>query len=490
MAQFDLSKTKIISGLQCVKRLYLHVHQPQLAEISELSNRLITIGYGVQETARGLHPEGELIGHEADLREALQQTRKFLQGEEDRVLFEPAIEHLRVAVRSDLLFRKRNRYRINEVKASTQVKSYHYNDVAIQQWVIEGAGFPVKSVILSHVDNQFVYQGDGDYRGLFKDVNVTDEAESLQEQVPQWVLDLHKVLAGPVPEIAMGPQCSDPFECEFRQYCGRGLHPQPEYPVTLLPNATGVVAKLLEKGYQDLRDVPESELSSARHKWIWRITRSGTPGLEPQAAKVLRELEHPRFYLDFETVQFAVPIWAGTRPYEQLPFQWSCHIETEGGETVHKEFLDSSGVSPLRAFAESLIATLGECGAIVVYGAFEATILQGLIARFPDLKVPLTKIRNRIRNLLTIARQHYYHRDMKGSWSLKSVLPTVAPDLNYENLGEVQDGGGAQAAYLEIIDPATGQERRAQLEKSLRDYCGRDTLALVRIVRTFEGRTA
>jgi Domain of unknown function(DUF2779) len=200
------------------------------------------------------------------------------------------------------------------------------------------------------------------------------------------------------------------------------------------------------------------------------------------------QIPYPRFYLDFETVHFAVPIWAGTRPYEQLPFQWSCHIESEGGETVHKEFLDTSGASPLRAFAESLIATLGERGAIVVYGAFEATILQGLIARFPDLKAPLTKIRNRIRDLLTIARQHYYHRDMKGSWSLKSVLPTVAPDLSYENLGEVQEGGGAQVAYLEMIDPATAQERRAQLEKSLRDYCGRDTLALVRIVRAFARR--
>jgi hypothetical protein len=172
-----------------------------------------------------------------------------------------------------------------------------------------------------------------------------------------------------------------------------------------------------------------------------------------------------------------------------LPFQWSCHIEREGGETVHKEFLDSSGASPLRAFAESLIATLGEHGATVVYGAFEATILQGLINRFPELKVPLTKIRNRIRNLLTIAQQNYYHRDMKGSWSLKSVLPTIAPDLGYENLGEVQEGGGAQVAYLEMIEPTTTQERRTQLGKSLRDYCGRDTLALVRIVRAFEGRT-
>ena len=479
-----LSKSKIISGLQCLKRLYLQVHQPELAETSEQAERLINFGYRVQEVARGLHPDGKLVGHESAVAEAIRQTSELLQEPGDRLLFEPAFQHIGVAVRADLFSRHHDQYRLNEVKASTEVKDYYYNDIAIQRWVIEGAGYPLRSTIVSHIDNQFVYQGDGDYQGLFKEVDITEETEPLQEMVPAWIKDLRKMLAGPLPEIAMGKQCSDPFECEFQQFCSRGL-PKPEYPVSVLPYGGKTVEKLLAKGYTDLRDVPENELSNQRHKWVWRATKTGEPGLDPRVREIVRKLPYPRFYLDFETAQFAVPIWAGTRPYEQLPFQWSCHIESEGGVSTHKEFINVTREPPIRQFAESLIAALGEHGAIVVWGSFEGTRLRELAARFPDLEVRLMKIVQRINDLLPIAQNHYYHRDMQGSWSLKCVLPTIAPDLDYSKLGEVQEGSMAQTAYLEAIDPETPPERREKLVNSLREYCKMDTLALVRIARFF-----
>lgn len=487
MAMFGLSKTKIISGLQCVKRLHLQVHQPDEAETGEQAERLIQFGYRVQEVARGLHPEGKLVGHETAVADAIRQTSALLQEPGDRLLFEAAFQHVGVAVRTDLLSRQRNRYRMNEVKASTQVKGYYYNDVAIQRWVIEGAGYPLKSTIVSHIDNQFVYAGAGDYRGLFKEVDVTDEIESLQEQVPAWIKDLRKILAGPEPKIEMGAQCHDPFECEFQQYCRRGLPPQPEYPVTLLPRGGKRVQRLLDAGYVDLKKVPESELETTKHKRVWRVTRTGKAELDPQATTFVRGLGYPRYFLDFETVQFAVPIWAGTRPYEQLPFQWSCHIETAGGALTHKEFISASGEPPMRAFAESLISTVGGTGPILVYGHFEAGILKALAGHYPDLEAPLVKIIRRITNLHPVADSHYYHRDMKGSWSLKTVLPTIAPDLDYSKLDEVQEGGEAQSAYLEAIDPRTAPERRAKLVSALREYCKLDTLALVRLARFMAG---
>lgn len=487
MATFGLSKTKIISGLQCPKRLYLQVHQPDEAVSESGTERLIAFGYRVQEAARGLYPDGKLVGHETAVGDAIRQTGELLQEPGDRLLFEPAFQHVGVAVRADLFSRLRNRYRLNEVKASTQVKGYHYNDVAIQRWVIEGAGYPLKSTIVSHIDNQFVYPGKGDYQGLFKEVDVTDEIESLQEQVPEWIKDLRKMLAGPEPKIEMGAQCRDPFECEFQQYCRRGLPPQPEYPVTLLPRGGKTVQRLLDAGYADLRKVPESELEMSKHKRVWRVTRTGKTEIDPQAAAFVRGLGYPRYFLDFETVQFAVPIWAGTRPYEQLPFQWSCHIETEGGALAHKEFIGASGEPPMRALAESLISAVGGAGPILVYGHFEAGILKALAGRYPDLEAPLVKIVRRITNLHPIADMHYYHRDMKGSWSLKTVLPTIAPDLDYSKLDEVQEGGEAQSAFLEAIDPQAAPERRDRLIRALREYCKIDTLALVRITQFFAG---
>jgi hypothetical protein len=183
-----------------------------------------------------------------------------------------------------------------------------------------------------------------------------------------------------------------------------------------------------------------------------------------------------------------VPIWVGTRPYEQLPFQWSCHIETEGGALAHKEFIDAGGGPPMRTFAESLILGLGSAGPVIVYGHFEMGILRALAARYPDLETPLVRIVRRVINLHPVADAHYYHRDMKGSWSLKTMLPTIAPDLDYSKLDEVQEGGAAQSAFLETIDPQTPQERREKLIGALREYCRMDTLALVRIVRHFAGR--
>ncbi len=219
-------------------------------------------------------------------------------------------------------------------------------------------------------------------------------------------------------------------------------------------------------------------------------TKKGKPEIGPWVRSFMRDLAYPRFYLAFETMQFAMPIWKGTRPYEQLPFQWSCHIEREGGELTHLEFIDVSGKPPMRALAESLIRSLGRSGSILAYSHFEKTIIKSLIARYPDLDVPLNKLINRIKDLRLITENSsycYYHRVWKGLGSLKALLPTVARDLDYASIGEQQDGVGAQSAYLEIIEPATTSARRESLTADLKEYCKLDTLAMVRLARFLAG---
>ncbi|MGI9045988.1 MAG: DUF2779 domain-containing protein [Burkholderiales bacterium] len=185
-----------------------------------------------------------------------------------------------------------------------------------------------------------------------------------------------------------------------------------------------------------------------------------------------------------------MPIWARTLPYEQLLFQWSCHREiAAGAEAQHADFLDSTGGSPMQAAAEALIAALGENGPIVVYGHFESMIISKLAARFPDLAPALLALRERLVDLLPLARRHYYHPAMACSWSLKSVLPTIAPELGYDAL-EVRDGNMAQQAYLELIDAKTTMAQRARLKAGLLEYCERDTLALVRVVQFFAANGA
>jgi len=480
-----LSKSKIMAGLQCPKRLYLEVHHPELLAFSEHTQRSFGIGNEVGEAARAQHPGGRLIEQQDDLKLALEQTQHLLEESGDVTLFEPAFQHGRTLVRADIFSRNRKVYRLVEVKASTTLKPHYVNDVAIQSWVIEGAGYPLKTAHLAHIDTSFVYSGGGDYRGLFAAHDLTEVIEPLIQEVPSLVADMQTILRGAEPDIAVGPQCTDPYECPFLSHCSPA---ESEYPVTILPYGGKLTRTLIAEGYADLRDVPGERLTKEDHQRVWRASKTGKTEFSAELASELRALRYPRFYLDFETIQFPVPIWVGTRPYEQLPFQWSCHIETADGRLTHKEFLNASAQAPMRAFAESLIATLGTKGPVLVYSHFERTQLKALIARFPDLDVPLTRIIKRLFDLLPVAQAAYYHPAMKGSWSIKAVLPTIAPELDYGTLGEVQHGGDAQAVYREVIHPATAPERRAALSQDLKSYCALDTLALVRVARHFEGR--
>ena len=192
---------------------------------------------------------------------------------------------------------------------------------------------------------------------------------------------------------------------------------------------------------------------------------------------------YPRYYLDFEAIQFAIPVWEGTRPFEALPFQWSCHIESACGELRHEEYLDTTGIVPMRTCAESLLRIAGEEGPVFVYGSYEKTILNAVAARYPDLADDLYRLRERLVDLLPIVRRTYYHPDMLGSWSIKKILPTVAPHLDYGSLGEVQDGTAAGTAYIRIINPEADAAKRRRLARDLLEYCKRDTQGLVELAK-------
>jgi hypothetical protein len=472
-----LSKSRIIDGLQCTKRLYLHVHHPELAEVDPSTAYRFEVGHRVGELARSLEPGGRLISSE-DLDVALRETDRVFAEAGDKVIFEGAVAHGGVLVRADILTRHGGDVALREVKSSTGVKDYHHPDVAVQAWTLRGAGFPLSESFVRHIDSSFVYQGDGRYQGLFRDTDVAEATLPLIEQVPRWVEQFTRLLEGPMPEVETGAHCHDPFECPFLGRCSAG---DPAFPVEILPRGGRTVAALRAAGYRDLRKVPASMLKAPGHVRVWRATKTGKADIVLGAGAELACFPYPRFYLDFETVQMAVPVWAGTRPYEQLPFQWSCHVEKADSSLQHGGFLDLSGTPPMRRFAESLVAFIGSDGPVFAYSSFEQMILRQCAARFPDLAERLDDIVQRIVDLRPVAERSYYHPGMMGSWSIKSVVPTFAPELDYAKLAEVQEGGQAGVAYLEAIDPRTAPERRDAIERALLAYCAHDTLAMVRL---------
>jgi hypothetical protein len=480
-----LSKTKILAFSQCPRRLWLEQYNPELEEFADDTDSLIAIGREVGEAARQVYGRdgGERITFEAGQRAAVNATQALLDAGGTTPIFEATFDHDGLIVQVDIFDRSGGQTRLVEVKASTSVKDHHVLDCAIQTWAVEQLGRPLDEIALAHIDADFVYSGDGDYGGLFAEQDISEAVRALIPSLPEQVAGARETLGSlDEPDVAVGPQCFSPHPCPFYAHCEP---PQGRYPVTGLGGSKKRLFDLMKRGYTDLRDVPEEDLANESQERIWRQTKSGQPYVGAGMKQFIARLGHPRYYLDFETIAFAVPRWAGTRPYEALPFQWSCHIDDGRDPLVHRSFLDLTGQPPMRHAAEQLIAALGDEGPIIVYTSYEKRVIHEFATLYPDLETALNAIRDRLVDLHPAVREDYYHPDMLGSWSIKAVLPTVAPELDYSRLGAVQDGPSAQQAYLEAIDPGTGDERRDQLRQALLDYCGYDTLALVKLVEYF-----
>jgi len=470
-----LSKSKIQYFLQCPKRLYLDVHQPDMAE--DTGNEMqIQAGERVGEIARTLFPGGVLIPYGETM---LAETENHLNQGLELPLYEATFNHADVLVRADILLPVTKGFDLYEVKSASSVKPEYFSDCAIQTWVMNESGHRINNVYLSHINTGFVYTKEGDYKGLLNHAELTRPVMDNLIKAGQWVEDAYAVLKGDLPDVKTGSQCNSPYQCPFYNTChGK----QPKYPVTTLPYGGNMVKGLLADGIYDIRDIPEDRLTSEKHLMVYKSVRSGKVWIDPELRLILSKLTYPRYYIDFETINPAVPVWLDTRPYQQLPFQWSCHIEKSPGNIEHTEFLDITGKSPMRDFTSSLIDTLDDEGPVIVYSSFEKSRLTEMAKRFPEFADAIESIISRIVDLLPLMKKHYYHPEMHGSWSIKYVLPTIVPELSYADLEEVQHGGAAQAAFIESISPETSDDRKSSLKRNMLKYCELDTLAMVEIV--------
>lgn len=499
-----LSKSKLIAFRQCPKRLWLEVHRPDLRADSSATQASFSVGHTVGRVARSLYdPEGqgcELNREELGMDGLLTKTQELLS--KRKPLFEAGFvseEGGRALALADVLLpvgtvRSRQR-RMVEVKSSTSVADYHRDDVAIQHFVATQSGLKLSGVALAYVDRGWTYPGGENYQGLLVEEDLTAEAASRSGEVEGWISNAHQVVARKKPpKIEMGPQCSAPFECGFFEHCTQE-HEQvqgvTEYPVQWLPRVQTQALKnyIQVQKVRSMAEVP-NELLNAVQLRVKRQTLANRVYFDASsAARDLAAFKLPALFLDFETISFAVPIWAGTRPYQQIPFQFSLHRVLRTGRTEHTGFLDVSGRDPGSAFVKALLAACEGSAPIFVYGkGFEGGRIRELAMRFPRFARQLMAIEARLVDLLPIAANYFYHPVQEGSWSIKAVLPAIAPELDYAHLEGVQDGGGAQAAFMEAVASETTADRRRTLVAQLWRYCRLDTFAMVRLWAHFSGR--
>ena len=492
----NLSKSKLLTFRQCPKRLWLEVHRPELREDSAASQAAFKVGYQVGDIARQVYDPkdiGVLIDAQTDgFDAAFARTQELLKSAQP--IFEAGFRAEGGLAFADVMLPiKRGAklsWRMVEVKSSTSVKDYHRDDVAIQAFLARASGVALDSIALAHIDSAWTYAGKGDYGGLLVESDLTDDALSREEEVRGWISSAQNlVVKKKPPQVSTGKHCTQPFECGFLPHC-QSAEPQAAQPIGWLPGrlSNKLSAHIEANSLIELRDAPDNMLNEKQQR-VKGVMLSGKAWFDKVgAANSLAAYKLPAYFLDFETIQFAVPIWKGTRPYQQIPFQFSMHSLSRTGKLEHKAFLDLSGTDPSNAFAKALVAACGGRGPIFVYNAgFETARIRELVGRFPILSKQLLSLNERVVDLLQVARDHYYHPSQQGSWSIKAVLPALFPELDYNYLGGVQDGGMAMDIFFEALAPETTATRKAEIKGQLLAYCALDTYAMVRLWSAFTG---
>lgn len=489
-----LSKSKLLAFRQCPKQLWLEMHQSESWQDDKVTLHTFATGHEVGTIAQRLYdPSG--IGEVIDYRSlgttaAAHRTQELIK--ERKPIFEAGFMAEGALAFADVLLPDTRDgspgWRMVEVKSATSVKEYYKDDVAIQGYVAKASGLALHRVSVAHIDKTWVYPGGNDYNGLLVEADLSEQTFARQEEVRQWIADAQVVVALPhAPDIQMGSHCHAPYTCGFAAHCA-GVESLPQFPVTWLPRIQSHALKAYIERHRvrDMLDVPDSLLNNLQRR-VRDATVTGSPFFDVSgAAQALRPYPLPACFLDFETINFAVPRWKGIRPYQTLPFQFSLHQLASDGRLTHEAFLDVTGNEPSASFARVLTKTCPEHIPIFVYNAgFEGSRLKELAQRLPHFGEALLSIKDRLVDLLPIAQRCYYHPDQRGSWSIKNVVSAMAPHMCYASLAEVQDGGLAMQAYAEAIDPLTDMQRKAEIERQLFDYCAMDTLAMVEMWKFF-----
>lgn len=444
--------------------------------------------FDIHELAREQEDAGTRLGPHESHDAALRRTRQILSAGHPGPVFEARFVHGGLVADVDLLTRDPlapERWRLTTVHRTTKPKPHHVARLAAQMWTVEQCGVPISRAMIRHIAPDFVLETPGEYRGLFTDTDVTASARAQQSGMADLLREARRVVARPEPDCPMGPHCRKPTPCPFAPHC-RALEDAPEWPVMLLPDGGG--RKWARKGVCHLLELDPATMTKPREARIVAATQSGKPYHDTQGARrAMASWRWPRAWLDFETIAASVPLWAGTKPYQQVPFQFSLHLEQTDGTMTHHQYLCVDGSDPRPGCAEALARTIPPNATIIAYNAgFERAILRALARQVPEFEAPLMARAERTVDLLPVTRNHWYHREQRGSWSIKAVLPTIAPELAYTQLA-VQDGAMAQDSFLEASSPDTSPERRHALEEALRAYCTRDTWAMVILARRLAG---
>jgi len=478
-----LTKSKYCKGLNCPKALYLSIHHKELATPPSASAQLrFEEGHDVGQLAQTYFPNGVLIEEDRDqLNVAISKTKALVADAKVSAIFEATFSHNDVLCRVDIL---RNNFDgtwdILEVKSTKEVKDEHHDDVAIQLWVVENSGVKVKSAYLRHINPEFVSP---DWENYFIDADLTDVARGklLAEVAGNVKSQFEMLKAATAPNALLGSHCSSPYACDFEAHCWKDV-PKGS---TLELYRSKKKFDIFYNQFEMIEDIKPDEVKLTTFQVRqWKASQVDDPIVDESAIfKQLKSLKFPLYFFDFETIAPAIPFLDGMASYQRIPVQWSCHVvKSLKGDVEHEFYLydPKSNSDPRRTAIESMKNLFkDERGTIVAYHAsFETGVLRELAELVLEEREFLLGLCDRFWDLEDIFQEHYYHKDMEGSCSIKSVLPHFAPELSYDNL-EVKNGDQAQRTLLKLCRKEIPAGEISQVRENLLKYCERDSLAML-----------
>ncbi|MEE1053555.1 MAG: DUF2779 domain-containing protein [Acutalibacteraceae bacterium] len=488
---FFFSKSKYCLAWQCPKLLWLSKYKPELKPYDPSLQARFDEGNVIGDLAMGLLGDFKEVtcyktDGKLDLNKMKELTEQYINDGVENIC-EASFDWNGLYCAVDILHKTDNGYAIYEVKSSTHASRVYAADIAYQKYVLEHCGVNITDTYLICINSDYVLGDELDIHGLFKIIDMSAEVNDELQNVPALIKKSEQIYASKEePVIDIGEHCRNPYDCAFWNYCTRNLTKPNVFDLYRIQFKSALKYYYDGKvSYQDL--MYNTNIKSER--WLNQMSHE----LSPRPAYIYKDgirdfldtLSFPLYFLDFETMQPVLPEFKGTKPYAQIPFQYSLHyIEYDGGELKHKEFLAESGVDPRRAIAESLCENIPKNVCVTAYNkAFECTRLQELADTFPDLADHLINIKNNIKDLLVPFQSgYYYNRAMGGSFSIKSVLPALFPNdpaLDYHNLEGVHNGGEAMTVFPLIKDMPP--EEAEQTRRNLLKYCELDTFAMVKV---------
>ena len=486
MSKYQLSKSTFIRGLQCEKSLYLYKKHYNLKDpTSPFLQAIFDQGNSVGVLAQSLFPGGVDASSENHFKifESVEKTKTFLDKDE-KIIYEATFMHNGVIAALDILVKDHEGWKAYEVKSSTSVTDTYVKDAAIQFYSIVNSGIDLKDISIVHINNQYLRKEELKIDELFSIESVKDRVLEYIPTIPNQISKLKSVInRDKQPEIEIGTHCSKPYDCDFKGTCWSNI---PDYSIFNIAKLSSKKKfDLYDKGILTIDQI-DLNLNKFSPNQILQIESeiNGTTFIDKNEIRnFTNDLKYPLYFLDFETISPSIPLFKETRPYQQVVFQYSLHIqENFESELIHKEYLANPKEDPRINFLKNLITDCGDSGDILVYNiSFEKGKLKDLQESFPVYSSKLQSIISRMKDLMIpFQKKWYYTPEMKGSYSIKYVLPALVPELNYNEL-EIKDGSSASNIFLSMVNGMfDGNED--QVRENLLDYCKKDTFAMVKIL--------